>query len=373
MKRFLLISDVHLGHRKNKTIDITTNMKTIITENIKQFDCLIFSGDLFDSLLDFPSVATVEVIEFFDWLLRMAIRYEFVIRSVEGTPSHDWRQTKHLVTMNNLMGDKVDLKHVDKLWIEENEEHNLSILYIPDEWRIDTSDTLREVKELLSQHNLEKVNIIIMHGQFQYQLPEHIENIPRHNEYEYLKLVTDFIVIGHIHTHSSFRITDTLNPEIIVPGSFDRLRHNEEEPKGCVLKELDKPFKFIENRNAKIFKTIDVSNLDIESSNTLIRKEIKKYPTDSYIRVRFNSDHELNSNFSELKFEFNLYNLEKEIKKKRNKKEKEIKLSNNNNFNIELNRRTINKEIIKELESMNLTKKQESKINRLINNTIEEM
>ena len=89
---------------------------------------------------------------------------------------------------------------------------------------------------------LTKVDYAVMHGQFDYQLPKHITGMPRHDSQKYLDIVKHYIFIGHIHTHSVY-------DRIIAQGSFDRLTHGQEEPKGYVVSIVDDEEKISSLRN----------------------------------------------------------------------------------------------------------------------------
>ncbi len=63
---------------------------------------------------------------------------------------------------------------------------------------------------------------------FEFQVPSHLQDrLPLHNQIEYESFVNYLIVIGHDHVHKR-------NGKVIVPGSFDRLRRNEEEPEAAI-------------------------------------------------------------------------------------------------------------------------------------------
>ena len=191
--------------------------------------------------------------------------------------------------------------------IETIDEFGIDILYVPDEWTHSGLDTLKEVKQLLIESNLTKVDLAIMHGQFRYQIPQ-VELESSHSEEDYLELVRHYIHIGHIHTHSVY-------DRIISSGSTDRLSHGEEEEKGGIVSFLkvngDDSFIFIPNELATIFKTIDIDDnlVDIDDALEMIFSKIKIYPKDSHIRIRIGKDNPITKSFSVIKeklIDFNL-------------------------------------------------------------------
>ena len=155
---------------------------------------------------------------------------------------------------------------------------------------------------------IERVDIGCFHGSFNYQLPSAAHNAPRHDEASYLSIVKHFITIGHIHVHSVYE-------RILAQGSFDRISHNEEEPKGAVLfrisKEHGDSYSFIENKGAKIFKTIILKHKDLDRSFSQIDKVLLKVPENSFIRIKASKDHPLYVAFDELKLKFPMYHFTK--------------------------------------------------------------
>jgi Holliday junction resolvase RusA-like endonuclease len=188
------------------------------------------------------------------------------------------------------------------------EKHNIHVLYVPDEWAGTTEETLEQVKTLMREMQLKQVDIAIMHGLFNYQLPGIGKASSKHDEVSYLEIVRYFINIGHIHTHSTYE-------RILAQGSFDRLSHGEEEPKGGMIMIIDpdegNKYFFIENKGAKIFKTITLKNADVEKSMEFIERQLLKIPINAYIRIKAAKDHGVYIGFEELKIKFPFYNFSK--------------------------------------------------------------
>ena len=133
--KYLVTSDVHLGHENTPTTHIIQSFKThILSDKHKDIDILFISGDLFDRLLDLNSKEVYFIIEFFNYLLSYCTVNNIRLRVLEGTPSHDWGQSQILVKLNDIRTNKCDLKYHKVLDIEYIEELNHHILYIPDEW-----------------------------------------------------------------------------------------------------------------------------------------------------------------------------------------------------------------------------------------------
>lgn len=294
--RIAALGDVHLGHHKTTTPFIIENLKRAFpdTDETGELDLILFEGDVFDRLLVFPSENSVEITYWIMEFLSMCRRRNIIVRVLEGTPSHDWRQSLIFDTLNRAMGGHVDLKYVDKLSVEYIEPLGVNVLYVPDEWAPECDEVWRQVKDVLGSNGLEKVDIACMHGAFNYQIPmSHNTHIPE----RYLSIVEHYIFIGHVHKHAPLN-------RIIPAGSFDRLCHGEEEPKGHVRAIIhpdgNRSFEFVENLGAKVYKTLDLQDLPLTEA-LLALKNVEAYPDGSHIRIRLKRTDELYSSLSSVR------------------------------------------------------------------------
>lgn len=300
----LAVSDIHLGHSRTSTESIIANLDEQITNDkvLCNINFLCIVGDLFDSqlTLSLPEVSMID--RWIAKLLRMCQKYDIILRVLEGTPSHDRGQSERFTTINEIheknSGTATDLQYVKTLSIEHNDKLGIDILYVPDEWNATAEETLIEVKELMTCKMLDSVDYAFMHGNFHYQLPSHIKGIPRHDEEEYQRLVKHKIYIGHIHKH-------TVLNKIIAQGSFDRLSHGEEEPKGFIITNVEKDgthnVTFIENVNAKKYITVDCFDTDIDNAIKRIDRRVNKLPIGSNVRVRTKKDNAMLTSLGMLK------------------------------------------------------------------------
>lgn len=278
-----VVSDIHMGNRRNPAAEIVENLRREFpdTPETGELDVIFLAGDVFDELLQL-SHADVDDIDF--WIadfLRMCKKRNIAIRVLRGTPSHDWNQPRRFVTLNEAARIEADLKYVSTLSIEYIEHLDIHVLYVPDEWELTTEKTLAQVRSLLKAKGLTKVDYAIMHGQFEYQLPSHVK-APKHDSAAYLELVSEFVFIGHVHTFSQ-------NDRIVAQGSFDRLCHGEEAPKGHVrfFKYDDGTHRLVfrENTGAKRFDTINCKGLDLEQTLAKIHAAVNSLPDGSYVRL----------------------------------------------------------------------------------------
>lgn len=304
----LSISDIHLGNKRTPTEHIINNLNKYVSNDkvLANIDLFIIGGDLFDSLLvydsDEASLIDLWIVE----LLILCLKHNVILRVLRGTPSHDRHQNRRFNVIYEALKykDKLDMKYIDTLSIDYIKQLDINILFIPDEWNSSNEETLLEAKELIKAKGLSKVDYAVIHGTFEHQLPADIKTIPRHNNKEYLDLVKHLIFIGHIHQHSIY------DGRILSNGSFDRLGHGDEDPKGYIkvrVSDEHHHIDFIENKNAKLYKTIDVYDDDLEVGIKKISNFLKDVPNGSNIRIRTNKNNSICTNLSVFKTKWPTY------------------------------------------------------------------
>ncbi len=284
--RIASLSDIHLGHDNTPTQHILDNLRLAIPDNLEtsMLDVIILAGDVFDKWLKFTDPVIPEIELWAYQFLRMCKKLDILVLVLEGTNTHDWKQSNVFVRINNNAKIHCDLRYIDKLHVEYFEKIDSHILFVPDNLNDTTDITLRQVKNLLESKSISKVDFAVMHGHFTYQLPE-VARSPKHDTNEYLQLVDKLIFIGHDHHFSRYE-------RIIAHGSFDRLAHGEEGAKGhvraIVRDDRDFQIEFRENTNARVYKTIDCTDWSIEKCMSSIADIVKTLPTGSNIRLRAN-------------------------------------------------------------------------------------
>lgn len=362
--RYAVISDVHLGNKRNSARNIIANLNEHISNVafISTLDILFIAGDLFDEMLYLSADEVGDIQVWMGNLLAICRKLKVKLRVLEGTPSHDRHQSRLFMRLDEIQMQSgkyhsdavVDLKYFEILDIEYMEDLDLSILYIPDEWGPTTEDTYAQVLALMKERGIEYVDIAMMHGLFTYQLPENIPHIPRHNEESYLSIVRYLISIGHIHTFSTYS-------RIIAEGSFDRLSHNEEEPKGFVVVELstDDTYtaEFIENTGAAIFKTISCTEMDMAESLEYIESAISNIPSGANLRIEASASHAIGTNLAVIKTRWPDY-IWTFIGRDKGKKEKKALVDSQRTYvPIVLDRQTLADVVIERLLRMGLSGK----------------
>lgn len=314
--KILVFSDVHLYHDKTRTEHIVFGLLKQLPDNesMRDVDLIVISGDLFDHSVFMPNKSIQVVITLVYHILKLCVKYDIVLRILEGTPSHDWRQSKLFIDINDNLRKPADVRHVVNLSIEHLERFGIDILYVPDEWGTGCSDTFLEVKQLLLDHNLTKVDFSIMHGCFNYQFPVNLVGKPDvHDEASYLSITRHLIFIGHYHTPSVFE-------RIYVPGSFDRLKHGEEEAKGHLVATVHNDgsydVKFVENKNAMIYKTFDFAGYSVGEVADTLNRYFNDDVSERYIRILADKEDAIYGGVTDLKRSYPFANFSISLKTK---------------------------------------------------------
>ena len=320
------MSDIHLGHPNTPTSHIVANLNKVIRDEvlISKLDFMFLAGDVFDRLLNLPEEDVYLIRGWAKETLVVCGKYGVALRILEGTPRHDRRQSRIFDELVTLLGIKVDMRYVDVLEVEVHERTGASILYIPDEWRHHASDTLLEAKQAIAAKGLEKVDFAVMHGMFEYQLPEVARRKQAnvlHDSTSYLEMVRYYIFIGHNHHFSQL-------DRIVSHGSFDRLAHGYEDPKGYVLASVngeDYKLVFVENTGAMIYKTVDVVGLEAQDVPKLL-DALSKYPEGSYFRFRGRKDDHAIKALRSIREQMRGYNIQPDVTKGTEEEERVVRV-----------------------------------------------
>lgn len=282
-----VVSDIHLGDKRNPTQSIISNLnKYLICDRVlADLDVLFLAGDVFDDELPTYSTDYAQIVAWAARLLRKCHHHRVMVRVLEGTRSHDRGQSILFATLNEAMkkmGKGVDLRYISQIEIEVIEKYQLSVLYVPDDLNHgNTQLTAQQVSQKLSAAGIGQVDLAIMHGAFHHQLPECAHSSPMHDAQTYEQWVKHLIFVGHIHTPSVLG-------KIHAQGSFDRLAHNEEHPKGYFKARISPDgwsATFIENKDAAIYKTITCDHDSVADNLLLIDEVVKALPDGCNLRI----------------------------------------------------------------------------------------
>lgn len=285
--RNLSIHDVHLGSSRTPTNHIVNNLNEVIKEEVlKDIDILYLPGDWLDQVLlyDSPDIADITLMEL--KLLEICSKTGTAIRLLKGTPSHDGNQLVRFEERAKKLFPHVNFRYIPDMMIEYIKQYDIHVMYVPDEWASREAMYL-EARRLLEEHKLDKVDFIIGHNQFYYQFPEHLRSrVSALKEDDWNDMVRYTAYFGHVHTRSTYK-------KIEVAGSFDRLNHGEEKPKGYLigeyLSEEEWTVTFHSNKNAAIYHTLEIKDTEGISDVALyesVCQQIDQLKND-WINIRF--------------------------------------------------------------------------------------
>jgi hypothetical protein len=318
-------SDFHLGSNTTPIEYIVESLDRLMTNDkvYSENELIIFAGDILHRLLTHPSK---EAKMSRDWMTRaidLGIKHHTTILSLEGTPMHDWKQSKFMQEFNNTREQPADFHYAERVTIEYIESLDIHVLFVPDEAHDNCKLTEIAVMEQLKLHGIEQVDLTIIHGQFPHHFPPHVRDkgMDFHDPDFYLGITRHFIFCGHIHTHGIYK-------RIVTHGSIERLDHGYESPKGVVGFELhlDDPSKsrcwFIENKGAMTYRTIKIGDVGLEEAITQVREEACRYSDGSHLRISAKANHPITALLREFKREFPMFHWTMHRDKDKGKKTK---------------------------------------------------
>lgn len=283
----LAISDIHVGcPRMNPHLLHEKFKKYIYPQITESTNILFICGDFFDTLLNLNAYASFEAMDIIKELKFLCRKCNCDLRILRGTFTHDRNQPKHFVNGENP--NDLTVRLFDTMSIEHHEKTGLDILYMPD--NLVSNDIYEDIRQLLEKHNLEKVDILVHHGYFKHMLPEALltKGLPHGClEVERIsKYVRGCVLNGHVHISSIYQ-------NVISIGSFERLTHGEEEPKGFYRIDIKNgiySFEFIENEDANIFKTFNLQSYSAEDAMHVFEEKwlqiIPSFRDDEPVRIR---------------------------------------------------------------------------------------
>ncbi len=296
--KYLVISDLHFKHNRLPSSLLAKNLVDLFIKNedlLKDLDVLFIAGDLTHTTVGLRDPETNIMLGWLSWVLKFCKENDIVFRLLEGTASHDVGQGKIVYALPESRD--IDFKYIDTVCVETIT--GKTVLFVPDDWASTRDELDRDIAAALKEANVHQVDIAILHGLFDYQLPNSQQHVAFNEEYM-LSIVRGFISIGHVHVY---------NPQgrIIPQGSFDRMSFNEEEDKGgCYFDTEVEGYTRLINEGALIFKDVDVGDKVTVSS---IRDDIETLPTGSWVRLVGPKDNPLIASLPSVKEEFEDYNI----------------------------------------------------------------
>lgn len=288
-KRVLWTGDVHLLHPRTSTQLIADNLLRVFTPELNAtLDAVYIIGDLWDDSRHLRHTSMLPAIEFVGTLLDMAKTWGWGLRVLEGTPSHDHGQSKHITAMNQGVG--ADFAYLEGIGIYRDAKLGMTVGYVEDEYRPTARETEDIMTDIFKTQGLSKVDLFAMHGCFHYQLP--IFSVRSFTESYWLRRCKYGVYIGHHHR-------PTLYDRIRATGSPDRLAHGEEHDKGVTVVDYieGKAYGyFIPNEHACPYRQIkDITDHDeLYERIATVLDEMKHHPSAAHGRLKIEYPHTLN-------------------------------------------------------------------------------
>lgn len=251
----LIISDVHVLPKTIPNYHIVESIRQMLTlDRLMRVDALFITGDFWDRLINAVEMVSEydEAIDVVVEILEVCKAAKTVLRVVKGTPFHDWDQSQWFVRMNKLADIGADVRYFDDVHLEKDPTLGVWIAYIPDAIRPDPKQVYDELVELMKTLGCDKIDYILAHGFFDFQ---NTYGAPAYDTVAFSEIVRYGIFCGHDHGFKqSLKVT--------VPGSFERLSHGDECPKGILESRVIHGVHhvtFIENKNAAWIFTKDLT------------------------------------------------------------------------------------------------------------------
>ena len=315
---FASFSDLHWGHRRNDTERMIQAFDKSVYGNglLSYIKLLVLAGDVFDRLLNLNDESIFAIDRWIARLLKRCAEAGVVLRVLEGTKSHDRAQSQRFEMLYEFLELKSDFRYVKDVEVEYIASLGCQVLFIPDEAHTSTVETKEVVQAMLQAKGLQQVDLAVMHGYFQHQLPYDTKEGSYHDLAYYESIVKHWITIGHVHTRS--RVGKAL-----AQGSHDRLSHGEEEAKGFVVATCRHPGKddawFIDNHHAHVYRTVTCYDMTAEHALAAIDAACEGIPTGSRVRIEAEPEHPVFESMLMLTNRWPLLHLTKHIKSKSEK------------------------------------------------------
>jgi DNA repair exonuclease SbcCD nuclease subunit len=277
----IAIADIHFGKKDDVKLyeELKKNFIPKVEKEGETLDYLIISGDLFDRILKMNEIGSNLCIKFILELVDLSLKYDFVIRILKGTKTHDFNQ------LNNFKS--IETKYYPRFRIintveEEEIFPEIFFLYIPEEY-IDNPDEY--YKPFFELDEGTAYDMIFFHGTFDFvgyvpsiESERHIKNAPVFDSEKIGNIVYGKAIGGHIHTRHISK-----NKKVEYISSFSRFAFGEEKPKGFLEifydpKTLECTTKFIENEDAPTYVTINIEDIEGNSLEEKLKiiNELKK-------------------------------------------------------------------------------------------------
>lgn len=289
----LHISDIHFGKKDDLRLfrELGQFNKKIHKEG-EDIDIVFLQGDLYDRILKFNEIGGKLVLEFITELCELSDKYDFELRIIKGTKTHDFNQ---LDVFKKFEGKHKNFRIITTVEVEEIFE-DIYVLYLPEEYPENPEEYYAEY------FNIEgKYDYIIGHGMIDFvaHVPEKAEdtgerfvrNAVTLKAKQLADLCYGLISFGHIHDRCDWK------KKIYYTGSYSAFAFGEKKSKGyleCYYdpEELTFRVKHLVNKEAPSYITVNIDEIHFESTEEKITfiKDLKdEY---DFIKIKTNNDAE---------------------------------------------------------------------------------
>jgi DNA repair exonuclease SbcCD nuclease subunit len=299
----LNIADIHFGKKNDKKLynDLNENFLKEIPNIIKEYDHLnmvVIEGDLFDRVIKMTEASANYVLRFVTELCELSKKYNFYLRIINGTKSHDNNQLNnfsHLEVKYPLFKIfRTVSTEIISIPVGKNKVYDYSILYLPEEYPENYSSYYN--KFLNPEENYD---MIFGHGMIDFVAftgnEEDKKKLKRNESVHSVDALDNicnyFTIFGHIHDKKNYKDED----KIIYVGSFERFSFADQEDKGFLLTTInpetgDTEAIFYENKNASVYKIININDYNFETTEEKLEFIENEKTTCDYLKVIISKD-----------------------------------------------------------------------------------
>jgi len=294
----LHIADIHFGKKNDQKLynDLKNNFLDNIPEIIKEYghlDLIVIEGDLFDRVIKMTEISSNYVLKFITELCELSAKYNFYVRLIQGTKSHDNNQLNNF----NHLEVKYPLFKMFKTVnteILEFEDYDYQILYLV----FQNPENYSKYYKPYFTHE-DNYDMILGHGMIDFVAftgnEEDKKKIKRnesvHSVDNLLRFCKYFCIFGHVHDFKNYKDLD----KVFYVGSFERFSFLDQEDKGYLLTRIDPETDeteaiFYENENASTYNVLNLSEYEFENTEdklAFIEEEKKKC---DYLKVIIDKD-----------------------------------------------------------------------------------
>lgn len=296
--RVVFLTDIHFGASHLDSNELKCKLEEFLYPVLRSgIDVLVIGGDFFDNAIVLDTTTAKRSIECLKDFIQLSVEYNFAIRAIRGTYTHDRNQLgiiTSLATNRSFRKEcvKPDVKYFDDIAVDVVKGY--SFLFMPDNLPYrNLSEACAKARFEIEERNLAQADFMVGHGYFKHVLPDVIKDCTEAYTEEMVRpLVKRCVMMGHVHTSSVY------DDFIYYGGSFDRMAHGEEETKGfftfTVTGDILVP-EFVTNLEAVPHYTVYLNNsedvdVNIRMVDDFIEKRFPVPMPQGYLRI---AGHEL--------------------------------------------------------------------------------